>query len=105
MGKANSHISTVSRGHGGSKRCVTINQSINQRSSRTTHGQREATSQHCLMGAANAASQSINQSKVLTEPHTGKEEPHPSTITDGQQTLRHELRSDASFWGAIMQAP
>ena len=42
------HLSASS--WGGSKRCVTINQSINQRSSRATHGQREATSQHRLMG-------------------------------------------------------
>jgi len=25
----------------------------------------------------------INQSKVLTKPHTGKEKPHPSTATKG----------------------
>jgi len=27
--------------------------------------------------------QSINLSKVLTKPHTGKEKPHPSTTTEG----------------------
>ena len=25
----------------------------------------------------------LNQSKVLTKPHTGKEKPHPSTATEG----------------------
>ena len=29
------------------------------------------------------ASQSINHSKILTKPHTGKEKPHPSTATEG----------------------
>jgi len=28
---------------------------------------------------------SINQSKVLTKPHTGKEKPHPSTATEGSK--------------------
>ena len=27
----------------------------------------------------------INPSKVFTEPHTGKEEPHPSTATGGSE--------------------
>jgi len=29
--------------------------------------------------------QSINQSNVLTKPHTGKETPHPSTTTEGSK--------------------
>ena len=29
---------------------------------------------------------SINQSKVLTKPHTGKEKPHPSTATEGSKS-------------------
>jgi len=28
---------------------------------------------------------SINQSKVPTKPHTGKEKPHPSTATEGSK--------------------
>jgi len=30
-------------------------------------------------------SETINQSKVLTKPHTGKEKPHPSTTTEGSK--------------------
>jgi len=78
------HLSTTTEG---SKRCVTINQSINQRSSRTTHWQRERSRISAPpQRAANAASRSINQSiKGPQEPHTGKEKPHLSTTTEGSK--------------------
>jgi len=38
--------------------------------------------QPCTGHQINSAT-SINQSKVLTKPHTGKDKPHPSTATEG----------------------
>jgi len=64
------HLSTTTEG---SKRCVTINQSINQRSSRATHGQREAASQHHHRGQQTLRhDQSINN-QGPQKPPTGKE--------------------------------
>ena len=44
---------------------------------------------------------SINQSKVLTRPHTGREKPRPSTATEGKQTPRHEV---PQAWGATNES-
>ena len=38
-------------------------------------------------------SQSINQSKVLTKPHTGKDNPHPSTTTEGSKPCVTKCRN------------
>ena len=40
--------------------------------------------------------QSIKQSKILTEPPTGKEKPHPSTTTGGSKPC---VTSDAGLGG------
>jgi len=77
-----SRISSLPLPHGGSTRCVTMN----QRSSRTTHGQSEFTYQHRLTGSWGQQTlrhdQSINQSKVLKN-HTWAKRSHISALPHG----------------------
>jgi len=40
---------------------------------------------------------SINQSKILTKPHTGKEKPHPSSTTEGSKPCIYIEREVFAF--------